>query len=99
MSVMDAHEGAEDVHGFPLEKRAVEPEARNLYWPLTMDAPTLVTTFTKPTDVILARTVAPTTTSTGSVGSSTCAPGDNTGICQKPTTSSSMTVPIVLGIT
>ena len=30
--------------------------------------------------------------------SSTCAPGDNSGLCEKPVGSSAMTLPIVLGV-
>lgn len=30
--------------------------------------------------------------------SSTCAPDDNTGVCEKPASSATMTLPIVLGV-
>lgn len=93
---MDADQELDGVHGFPLEKRAPEPEARNLYWPLSMDSPTLLRTFTKPTGVIMPRADD---TATASKGSTTCEPDNNSGICAKSTTASGMTLPIVLGVT
>lgn len=95
---MDAHPRADDLHGFPLEKRTPEADARNAYWPLTMDTPTLVTTFTAPTGVILARQDSSTTTTTGNAGTSTCAPDNNSGICEKPASASKVSLPIALGV-
>jgi hypothetical protein len=39
-----------------------------------------------------------TATTTATPSSSTCGPNDNTGICEKPVSSSTYTLPIILGI-
>ena len=52
-------------------------------------------------DVALPHTVMPRadeTPTSSSASSSSCGPNDNSAVCQKPVTSSTLTLPIALGI-
>ena len=49
-----------------------------------------------PDRVVEPRSAATTTSS--SDGGSTCAPGNNSNLCQKPVNNSTFTLPIVLGV-
>lgn len=100
MPIMDAHRAADDVHDFPLEKKAADADPHNVHWPLEMGIPTLTKTYAQPTPLLLVPRMPDGSPTTSSVsGDVSCAPNDNSGPCEKSASSSSMTLPIVLGVT
>lgn len=84
-----------DLHGFPLGSRTPVAEAKNL-WPLTMDnQPTAFQTLVIPAQTNIATIMA---RAVQSSEVEKCPEGDDSQLCQKSTTASSMTLPIVLGV-
>ncbi|OBT75855.1 hypothetical protein VF21_04433 [Pseudogymnoascus sp. 05NY08] len=111
---MDTRRAADDVHAFPLEKKAAEEAHLNdIHWPLTMGgAPTLIKSYTQPTPSLLVPRSPPgdttgssssgdSTTSSASAASTTaeCGPNDTSSKCEKPQTASSSTIAIIVGVT
>lgn len=107
---MDTRRAADDVHAFPLEKKAAEEAPLNdIHWALTMGgAPTLIKAYTQPTPPLLVprsppadTTSSDTTTSSASAASTTaaCGANDTSAKCEKPYSASSSTIAIIVGVT
>lgn len=86
---MDTRRAADDVHAFPLEKKAAEDSHLNdIHWPLTIGgAPTLIKSYAQPTPYLLAPRSPPgEDTSSGGTSTSDTSSSDTTSSSASSTT-------------
>lgn len=93
---MDTRREAEDVHDFPLEKKAPDADRHIVYWPLTVSSTIVVI---EPTPPLIPRQAGSALMFSRSIEKAECGPDDNTGRCEKPASARSNTIPIVVGVT
>lgn len=94
---MEAHPEAGGLRGSELENGAPTANLDNV-WPLTAATqPTSFQTLTIPSSTNIAMNVYARSNDDDSE-SAACKPGDNSDMCAKPVTTSSMKIPIILGI-